>query len=346
MKKGNPIGWCTRTLNPVVGCAKCSPGCEHCYAETMAVRLAAMEIEKYQIVTGPKLGGGNGWNGNCYFDESTLEKPFHWKSPETIFVCSMGDLFHENVPFEWVDRVMAVIALNSHHKFIILTKRPERMREYFYTPGTCILVGIRQQIEKMGYPDIGAVGKVLPNLALGVTAENQEMADLRIPILLQIPAAVRFVSIEPMLSKIDFLHYKNVLGNYAINVFHDWLTGETGGNGKTYKEKENKLDWVICGGENGHGARPMEPEWVRNVRDDCQDARVPFFFKGWGEWLPDDQIDCNKFVYRKSHPGAPSWAIDKPCTHLSPGLHAFKVGSKKSGHLIDGVEYRQRPAGW
>ena len=197
---GTKIRWTDETWNPVVGCTKVSEGCQNCYAEKMAFRLANMKKCKYrEVVYGydPKYDKKAGkWNGKTYCDESALDKPLHWKKPRRIFVCSMGDLFHESVPFEFIGKVMSVAAKHigrTHHLpkqsvFQFLTKRPERMLEF----------------SKWASPN----GTPFPdNFWLGVTAENQKEADKRIPILLQIPAAKRFVSVEPLLSKINIKKY-------------------------------------------------------------------------------------------------------------------------------------------
>ncbi len=187
------------------------------------------------------------WSGNTFLDATGLGKPFHWKKPRRIFVCSMGDLFHESVPFSWIIDLMFVINKCPQHTFQILTKRPERMREFF-----------TECVPNPFFIDAGD----LPNLWLGVTAENQEQADKRIPVLLDIPAAKRFASIEPMLGPIDLFK------EYPV--------------GKGSVAKALLLNQVILGGETGPGARPMDPAWVTQIRDQCIYANVPFFFKSWG----------------------------------------------------------------
>jgi protein gp37 len=241
------IEWCTETWNPIVGCTKISPGCDNCYAEKMATRLAGMAIKNVvpdTIGKYVKVIKGRKWDGTVAFDEITLTKPLKWKKPRLIFVCSMGDLFHENVKENWIDQVIDVIEHCPQHTFIILTKRPVSMKEYF------------QDNHFYGW-------EIPKNIWLGVTAENQMRANERIPILLSIPAAKRFVSVEPMLTKINL-----------INVY------------QTQDQNEHKqlgyIDWVICGGESGPGARPIDPEWVRFIQVQCKVAEIPFFFKGWG----------------------------------------------------------------
>jgi len=225
------ISWSEFSWNPVVGCSKVSTGCQNCYAEKMAFRLNYMGNDNYFDVL-----NDSGWNGKTICIESALEKPLHWKKPRKIFVCSMGDLFHPSVPFEFIDKVFATTILCPQHTFQYLTKRPKRMAEYFAT------IDIRTlTIDHWSFP----------NIWLGVSAENQECADERIPILLQIPAAVRFVSIEPMLERIDLMQ---------------WL-------------KTGKLNWIICGAESGPKRRKCKLEWVRDLVGQCRVADVPVFVK-------------------------------------------------------------------
>ena len=255
------ISWTDETWNPIVGCTKISEGCKNCYAEKMANRLSGMSLQspKYSMV----IHEGK-WSGNTFMDESALEKPLSWKKPRRIFVCSMGDLFHESVPFSWIIELMFVINKCPQHTFQILTKRPERMHEFFtdWVPNPFML----------------QFGE-LSNLWLGVTAENQEQADKRILVLLDIPAAKRFVSIEPMLGPIDISEY----------LHESCCTSEIRQNEGcicAYNlddiPTEVRVDQVILGGETGPGARPMHPAWVIQIRDQCIGSNVPFFFKSQG----------------------------------------------------------------
>ncbi|NLX99449.1 MAG: DUF5131 family protein, partial [Rhodopirellula sp.] len=224
------IEWTDETWNPVVGCQKVSEGCQNCYAEKMARRLACMGKKKYMpVVHWVNDGQPSHWTGAIQTDEAALLVPQRWKNPRRVFVVSMGDLFYEGVPFEFIDRVFAVMALCPQHTFQVLTKRPERMREYLTYEGRAAaiseaarwlcaddIVGAshidhpdslmrRYPVGPLtdGIPEFGWRWFInpwpLPNVWLGVTAENQEQADKRIPALLQTPAAKRFVSIEPML---------------------------------------------------------------------------------------------------------------------------------------------------
>lgn len=236
----NVPGYIPQTWNPIVGCSKVSEGCRNCYAEKMAKRLAAMMDFNYMTATG---GGGN-WNGETILCEPTLQKPLGWKKPRAIFVNSMGDLFHENTPDEWVQHVFRTMSLCPQHLFIVLTKRAERMEKF-----------VTARLSR--FNEAGMFGE-LPNVWLGVTAENQAAADERIPYLLRTPAAVRFVSVEPMIGPVTFT---------CEHLCRDSCCGNP------------RLDWVICGGESGPQARPMNPYWARSLRDQCSGACVPFFFK-------------------------------------------------------------------
>lgn len=251
------IEWADMTVNPVVGCSKCSPGCDNCYAEKMAYRLSKMPqtAAKYAGVVDK-----NGWTGKTNFDVSSLAKlP---KQPKRIFVGSMCDLFHESVSFETLSHIMGHLALtrsNAHHSFMLLTKRPERMREFF--------------AQWKPYREV-------TNLWLGVTVCNQAEADAKIPVLLDTLAAGRFVSVEPMLGTVDLMSFIE----QSKPVYR-------GDNTSGFIDYESLLHWIICGGETGLKARPMHPGWARRLRDQCVSAGVPFFFKGWGEWMPTSSVD-------------------------------------------------------
>ena len=271
---GTKISWTDETLNPVVGCSKISAGCQHCYAENMAQRLAAMGLKQYKEtvkwVRGRELlpHPTGGWNGKTYFVPSELEKPYKWKKPRTIFISSMGDLFHDSVPLEWIDMVMQMVVKNKQHTFIFLTKRPERMK---------------QQLEL--WNDVRLLQRY-PNLVLGVSVEDQATADERIPVLLQIPTAKRFISLEPMIGPVD-------LADLAFWVDEHGEVGSTDGRDSDIFPD---IHGVILGGESGHKARYMAPDWVRLVRDQCAAAGVPFMFKQWDNCGgPNPYYDENGF---------------------------------------------------
>jgi protein gp37 len=296
------IEWTERTWNPVVGCTRVSAGCDHCYAVTMTRRLSRMAAtkERYEGLIDPNK---KHFNGKIRLIRRALEIPLRTKKPTMWFVNSMSDLFHEGVPDEYIALVFAVMALCPQHTFQVLTKRPERMLDLLtraplpdtLRDGWSVGSGIQNLVEKalmdindgdppfdmipMYHEDSGTINGVnidkvelpLKNVWLGVSVENQATANERVPILLQTPAAIRFVSLEPMLGPVD-LRAVGFMGGDILFV------GDEGGH-EYVGSRRGMLSWVIVGGESGANARPMHPDWVRSVRDQCVGAGVPFFFK-------------------------------------------------------------------
>lgn len=268
------ISWCDETINPVVGCSKASEGCASCYAETMAARLASMGKGQYQSVTSFRR-----WNGLTAFVESELLKPNNWKAPRSIFISSMGDLFHESVPFEWIDQVMSMAAMLSKHTFILLTKRPTRMKEYF----------MRWQLGNAGPLHLAAtdgqsIGWKWPlaNVVLGVSVEDQHAADERIPLLLQTPATKRFISLEPMIGPVDLERVEwPEKGGHKVDVLRGgyWSDSRWGFVNHSDLQDSGLINGVILGGESGNRARCLDLDWVKTIRDQCAGAEVPFMFK-------------------------------------------------------------------
>lgn len=264
MSDRSNIEWTEASWNPVVGCSVISPGCTNCYAMKMAGRLEAMGSAIYRGHT-VKTKSGYVWNGKV--SESNwgqVIKPLSWKKPRRIFVNSMSDLFHDDMPAETIERAFAVMAIAGRHTFQLLTKRPERASTEIVRIGRSIDI-LERHARDMGhtlkFEGMGLAEWPLPNVWLGVSAEDQEHADERIPILLDTPAAVRWISAEPLLGPLDLGVLEEGL---PINAWLTWLDG---------------LDWVVCGGESGPGSRPMDIEWTRSLRDQCQAAGVPFFMK-------------------------------------------------------------------
>ena len=274
------ISWTDATWNPIVGCSLVSPGCSNCYAMRDAHRIVASGVTHYQGLV-EKRHGKAVWTGKVALaPEAVLTKPLRWRRPRRIFVNSMGDLFHESVPDAWIDRVFAVMALAPQHQFQLLTKRAKRMRDYFADPDHAAR-WFRWIDDEWAMADRDlSFEKVTPNaflsnVWLGVSAERQAEADERIPDLLATPAAVRFVSAEPLLGPIDFTTPQGWLWNYDERRLRAPVAGWSGqwvGCGG--------LDWIIVGGENGD--RPMHPDWARQIRDQCAAAHVPFHLKQWG----------------------------------------------------------------
>lgn len=317
------IEWADATTNTAVGCSHCSPGCDHCYAEKFAHRLSKNPVAA-KVYAGVVDGMGK-WTGEI--NSNFSEKMYPHRVPgkgKRVFVGSMTDIFHPNYPADNRDELFASIMadcifLNGHgHTFIILTKRAQAMAEYFAAgPDTLlrrwgragngwIIVGDGDSYTFEEYADSQTIPQEmtsprsnlrqdylwpLPNLWLGVTVCNRDEL-WKLDVLRKIPAALRFVSFEPLLSD---------LGNVDLS----------------------GIGWVIAGGETGSGARPMNPDWVRSLRDQCQEATVPFFFKSWGEWAPD--CLCGT---KKPHPETP-----RP----TPGHMGcmFKCGKANSGRSID-----------
>ncbi len=261
----NPDGTAGETWNPVTGCSKVSQGCKNCYAEGVANRFWATQY--------PEVDGRPRRFTDVLCHPERLERPLHWPKARRVFVNSMSDLFHPDVPDEFIDRVFAVMALSPQHAFQILSKRPARMRKYVSDPSLDDrLCELNDEAGPRGWP--------LPNVWLGVSVEDQETADARIPELLATPAAVRWVSLEPQLGPVDLTFVDHINALYP-----DWVGGKGGGTGAPHP----LLDWVVQGGESGANARPFDVQWARDVRDLCKHEEVPYFLKQLGA-KPTDTV--------------------------------------------------------
>lgn len=291
-----------------------------------------------------------------------LEQPLRWQKPRRIFVNSLSDLFHEDVPDEFIAAVFGVMAACPSHTFQILTKRPERMRKWFgwvESKRGDLTVSLVKQGGAWPKVDEYSAESVLcaycardvleplsrikwapwpvPNVWLGVSIENQETADERIPLLLQTPAAIRFISYEPALG--------------PVVMPEEWLMPAFSADDDRYHHPGGRgLDWVIAGGESGPGARPMHPDWVRSIRDQCQAAGVPFFFKQWGEWAPGENVERHSGQVQTAHwyNGHKNWifgrenlAIDGQHRDDEPDL--YRIGKKAAGSMLDGREHKEWP---
>lgn len=387
------IEWTDETWNPIVGCSIVSPGCTNCYAMRHAARLEAIAgdgldengyairgshpLDHYRGTTRrPK--GGPVWTGKVALaPDSILTKLLHWKKPRRIFVNSMGDLFHESVPDEWIDRVFAVMALAPQHTFQVLTKRSARMRAYFegrranFGRASSVLAMMAHPLSEDDHEyavdvlDLADLpdGRPLSNVWLGVSAEDQRRANERVPDLLATPAAVRFVSAEPLLSGIDFRHLRPT--GYDFDFQLDALTGtwsftkfigsfeevSTGLDLPALPTRLPRLDLIIVGGESGPKARPMHPDWSRSIRDQCAIPGVPFFFKQWGEWEvaldrdredPDWRRDYSREFVDK---GRSKWLnLAGGCGFHGERFHVMRrVGKARAGRLLDGVTHDAMP---
>jgi len=263
VSNASKIEWTDSTWNPVRGCSRVSEGCRFCYAERQAARFSGYGDRFDGYVRDGK------WTGKVDLLKSKLTEPLRWRKPRRVFVNSMSDLFHEALPDEAIDRIFAVMARAPQHTFQVLTKRPERMRTY-----------MRGFIDARGCHASRRLGTELwwplPNVWLGVSCEDQVTADERIPILLDTPAAVRFVSAEPLLAAID-------LTRIAVK-FSGRCDGDPAHASALFDHAgyTNRLDWAIVGGESGPGARPCDVGWIRSIVAQCKSAGVPCFVKQLG----------------------------------------------------------------
>lgn len=280
MADRSSIEWTDATWNPVWGCTKVSPGCDHCYAEAITNRF-----------------GGPGAFEKVVLHPERLEKPLHWRKPRRVFVNSMSDLFHADVPNDFLVRVFAVMGVAAQHTFQVLTKRPGRMQHWLSQPAFWRAVervscGLGRDL-----PDAYATGGFtsLPNVWLGVSVEDQERADKRIPVLLDTPAAVHFISCEPLLGPVDL--YQSVVA--PLQRFHDEPNAEGG-----------PIAWVIVGGESGPKARPMDVTWARSLRDQCRAAGVPVFVKQFGSNACDNGVSRPGQHWPNAHARRGSFVLD------------------------------------
>jgi protein gp37 len=331
------IEWTDATWSPVTGCTKVSPACDHCWAERMAKRLK----------------GRYGYPADAPFRITThpdrLQDPLHWTKPRRIFVCSMGDLFHQDVPEDFIRQVFEVMRESRTgeyyraHIYQILTKRPDRMRDFI----------LRLEADKG--PDF--IRWPLPNVWIGVTAEDQPRADERVSVLLMIRSYVHFVSIEPLLGQIDLKPWIF----RPCRMCNGTMTVAVPGDGKPCQYSiphqgldSNQLNWVICGGETGPKARPVHPDWVRSLRDQCQAAQVSFFFKSWGDYLPAEvRLDPITHSLQCHHQdgttddipdsGRNHWWQPFNAKTREPGLASTPVGKKHSVRLLDGRTWDEIP---
>ncbi len=366
------IEWTDATWNPVRGCSRVSAGCQHCYAERVAARFCGPG-QPYEGLIHPST---KGWNGKVRLLPEALQIPWRWTRPRRIFVNSMSDLFHPEIPFEFVAAVFWVMSVTTRHTYQVLTKRPERMLEFFKWLATYGGQEARKHGEFMmeasafigrdrftdlewamgdavytaahTLPEIHALGWEpatktrggydncgpswpYENVWLGVSVEDQATADERIPLLLQCPAAVRWISAEPLLGPINF-RWTPYAHQSTGESYREYL--ERVGSVNEY-EALRKIDWVVAGGESGEGARPMHPDWARSLRDQCAAAGVPFLFKQWGEWAegmarPDWEGVANDGSLRVNDEALSVVAMSR-------------VGKKAAGRLLDGVLHDAYP---
>ncbi len=362
------IEWCDATWNAVRGCALVSAGCTNCYAMRQAHRSSGAG-RAYAGLT-RMTAHGPVWTGAVRTVPELLDQPLRWRRPRRIFVNSMSDLFHEDVPDEFVDQVFAAMALAPHHTFQVLTKRPERMKRYMmhWPDGAArfhhvrsaafhLLRSLRPQGDTGNWsildPEMERASAAidgrwpLPNVWLGVSAEDQRTGDERIPLLLDTPAAVHWLSAEPLLGPMTVEKYMD--RGYESGGPQGWIA-------------EPSLNWVVVGGESGPDARPMHPDWVRRLRDQCNAAGVPFLLKQWGEYA----YQRRKFgTFQTWVNKAPSWigGMNAVCVDTSgnvlrngadfaaardggrfPVAIAYRVGKKAAGRELDGRIWDEYPS--
>lgn len=310
MGKNSAIEWTEDTWNPWHGCHKVSQGCKNCY----------MFRDKARYGQDPNV---------VVRSKTKFHDPLKWPEPRKIFTCSWSDFFIEEAD-AWRDEAFAIMALTPQHTYQVLTKRPERMLEYV---GTILDSNIDDCIRTLGHSfDYARIevaqaltrfedGRgILPNVWLGVSVEDQKTADERIPLLLQTPAAVRWLSMEPLLGPVDI---------------HAWLPDEWSGGARQDAPYGDTppIDWAVVGGESGPDARPMHPDWVRSIRDECTAVNVPFFFKQWGEWYPlasADEASQARYKHADMH-------------EFDDGIRMVTIGKKAAGRLLDGRTWDEMP---
>lgn len=292
MSDNSKIEWTQATWNPVTGCTKVSPGCDHCYAETFAERWRGIPGHPFE----------QGFDIRLWPDR--LELPLRWRKPRRVFVNSMSDLFHEAVPDEYIAKVFAVMAAAPMHTFQVLTKRHGRMRSLLNSPEHAERMAA-EMARLWGVPRVAPLCGPLPNVWLGVSVEDQHWTSIRIPALLGTPAAVRFLSCEPLLGPVNLWQWINPADPCVdcdecgeerfpdeIGVGHDRYVYDEDDNeteawckGPSEGALPRRIDWVIAGGESGPGARPCDLEWLRWIEEHCRHADVPFFCKQLGSML-------------------------------------------------------------
>ena len=309
----NPDGTQGETWNPVTGCSEVSDGCKNCYAKRTAYRLRG------------RFGYPSDDPFRLTLHRDRLEKPAHWRKPRMVFVCSMGDLFHPAVPIGFIAGVWQTMYQNPQHIFQVLTKRPHKTRDWLKRCGDGGNLGwiTHDGTEPAkAYQGTGiVVGSAdswpLSNVWLGTSVENQKN-EWRIPILLQTQAAIRFISFEPLLGPIDFSAHSGIHCPDALGL----------------------IDWCIVGGESGPRARPMNPDWARSIRDQCQAAGIPFFFKQQGCWVTTERL-VELYQAPGSGPIVPA-RLGLENTEID-GTLMWRVSKKTAGRVLDGRTWDEFP---
>lgn len=361
MAEHSAIEWTEATWNPITGCSIATPGCTHCYA----MKLAGTRLRNHPSRAGLTKDTKNGpvWTGEVRMNDGHggsidfLTEPLRWRRPRKIFVCAHADLFHENVPDDWIDRVFAIMALAPWHTYQVLTKRSDRMLAYMTqatAPGRVFGLlgqlmpgkkGVGGAIEQAANLIVGRTALAMPHVWLGVSVEDQRRANQRVPDLLQTPAAVRWLSMEPLLGPVDLRHISTMRwrGAEVLNALNGVLEGMFGDYCPT---RTPYLDWIVVGGESGPGARPMHPDWVRKIRDDCAATGVPFHFKQWGSWrVLGWEHARSKLLITKAGRLVQKKDADQHRDVKGQGLiEVERVSKKEAGRRLDGRTHDGVPA--
>ncbi|NKC33469.1 phage Gp37/Gp68 family protein [Falsiroseomonas selenitidurans] len=354
MGENSAIEWCDHTFNPWIGCTKVSHGCDHCYAEALATN-------RLGVAWGPQAERRR-------TAASTWHQPAAWNrraeregKRARVFCASLADVFDNQAPAEWLADLLDLIRLTPHLDWLLLTKRPQM-----------ILARLRAALERLaqgtGRDDLVAwlaawiSGHPPATVWLGTTVENQAEADRRIPHLLAVPAAKRFLSCEPLLGPVS-LHPMDQPGGWEeLRPLYRIAPGDFDGDGDPIAPR-GRIDWVISGGESGPAARPSHPDWHRSLRDQCAEAKVPFFFKQWGEWREYSRPGAPEIIgieAESDEAAAIFWSATAPAfinhdgdvfnypddlpDDGTPCRLMERVGKKRAGALLDGREHREVPA--
>jgi protein gp37 len=339
------IEWTDATWNVVTGCDKVSPGCDNCYAETFAERWRGIPGHHFET----------GFDVTLRPERLTL--PLRWRKPKRVFVNSVSDLFHKDIPDEYIAKVFAVMSLTPQHTYQVLTKRHGRMRSLLNSSAfriaceTAQAVLINDDATPMPRYEREArtsqwwsdFAKPLRNVWLGVSVENQQWADIRIPALLDTPAAVRFLSCEPLLGPVNLGlgtdHSKHQQDHIDGMPWPQCLDCSTESETVDWTVPDGpRIDWVIVGGESGRRARPMAPQWATSLRDQCAAGDVPFFFKQWGEYAPTGYL-----VIGGTSKG--TLLAGEPVDDLGHRVELARVGKKNAGRELDGRTWDEFPKG-
>lgn len=353
-RKGG-ISWTHETWNPIRGCTRVNTDCIHCYAERVAATRLSGPGQPYHGLAEMKHGEPR-WTGKVAFVDEKLLDPLRWKRPRLIFVNSMSDLFHEGLTDDQIDSIIAVMALAWWHTFQVLTKRPQRMKEHFQAPEfidslhgwiqmTMDAMEKARMPSPLKSPNAAPYKWPLPNVWLGTSFGHQKAADAFLPELLACRphAHVLWVSAEPLIDRVT-LHPP---ADKTYQLLSRWYTDKafdpTGSQPVITRRTDlfPKIDWVVTGGESGGHARPMDPSWARELRDECQLAGVAFHHKQNGEYIQmGEQIDSVVTTPELME----GRSIGQPSRWLMPsGAVLLRVGRKAAGRQLDGREWNQYP---